>query len=180
MNKLRQMESETLMQLYAASNRAAFEILYERYSRKILGYLLKKVKNKDLAEDLLQTFFHNLHKVRTTFNPQFKLEAWFFTMAHNLIASHYRQQVSEKKMLQSLEPAAMENTGEEGEVDFSAIREAMEKLPKNQRDAIALRYFHADSFQTIAQKLDKKEDNIRKLVSRALARLRELLGYEKI
>ncbi len=179
MNNLNNSTSEELMEMYAASNTQAFEILYQRHSGKIFGYLMNKLKNTELAQDLLQLFFQNLHKARATYNSQYKLEAWFFTIAHNLITSQYRKMARERVMLGELATFPPVGGDCENELDLSAIQKAIVMLPGNQQEVLMGRYFRGESFKYMAERLNKKEANIRKLVSRATHKIKEILGHEK-
>jgi RNA polymerase sigma-70 factor (ECF subfamily) len=185
MNKLAELSSEVLMELYAANNALAFDILHQRYSGKMFGYLLKKVSNREVAQDLLQVFFQNVHQSRASYNPAYKLEAWFFALAHNLVVSHYRKCASETKMLDSIRFASGEGDklgGDFGneEVEWTMIEQALAKLPRDQREAMSLRYVSEESYPAIAQKMDRKEASVRKLVSRGILKLKEILHYEKV
>jgi RNA polymerase sigma-70 factor, ECF subfamily len=57
----------------------------------------------------------------------------------------------------------------------SALREALSRLPADEREVIVLRQFESLSFQEVGQRLDRSPEAARKLWSRAIARLQHML-----
>lgn len=75
-------------------NAIPFETLYEKYWNRVKWYLLNRVRNETLAEDLAQDVFQNAlgawQNFKSNGNP-YAEEAWVFKIAHNLFVDHYRK-----------------------------------------------------------------------------------------
>lgn len=58
------MTDEELMVAYKEGDVSAFQTLYKRHKRRLMGYLITKLKNLDEAEDVFQSVFVKLHAGR--------------------------------------------------------------------------------------------------------------------
>ena len=64
---------EELMETYKMGEVAAFDILFERHSGQVLGYLSRKLSSSKEAQDVLQDVFFKLHRSRHQYNsPSFR------------------------------------------------------------------------------------------------------------
>ncbi|MBN1514200.1 MAG: sigma-70 family RNA polymerase sigma factor [Phycisphaerae bacterium] len=83
-------------------------------------------------------------------------------------------------MTRLFEALAATSTSPSGAVDFAErerlLKQALDQLSADQREAISLRYFHQLNVAEAAAKMDRSERAVRSLCVRALIRLRELLG----
>jgi RNA polymerase sigma factor (sigma-70 family) len=73
-------------------DRAAFDAVFAAYRRRILGYLVRMTRRRDVAEDLLQDTFLRLAQHARQLLPDTRLAAWLFTVAHRLFVSWTRAQ----------------------------------------------------------------------------------------
>src|SRR5215211_6971161 len=67
---------ETLMAAYIAGDRAAFDQLFARHAPALLGMMRRHVRSGDLANDLLQQTFLQLHRARFDFKQGALLRPW--------------------------------------------------------------------------------------------------------
>src|SRR5262245_27646931 len=95
----REAKDEELMRLYCKGDERAFDELFTRYAGKIHGFLLRRVGNKALADDLLQRTFLRLHKSRDLYNPDEPFSPWLYTVANNLRRDDARAQMRNKAEL---------------------------------------------------------------------------------
>lgn len=172
---------EELMELYQKGDFMAFETLYIRHSPRIYEFLKKKTST-DIAHDLMQEVFAKLHKSRKTYNPQYPFLPWIFTVVRNTLTDFYKK--NESKMVLSSSSienhnieallATQENLMQDNKIgqDISHILMA---LPEQQRQVIELRYLQEWSFEQIANELQTSPENIRKIVSRSLKKMRSLI-----
>ncbi len=58
------MTDEELMVAYREGDLSAFQILYKRHKGRLMGYLIRKLKDLDEAEDVFQSVFVKLHAGR--------------------------------------------------------------------------------------------------------------------
>ena len=71
---------------------AAFDAVFAAYRRPLYGYLVRMMRRRDLAEDLLQDTFMRLAQHARRLAPDTRLTAWLYTVAHHLVVSWARAQ----------------------------------------------------------------------------------------
>src|SRR5580698_7692727 len=74
---------ESLMARFAAGEVAAFEELYRRHELKVWRYLERSVRNRAVADDLMQDVWFAVAREAANYRPAAKFTTWVFTIAHN-------------------------------------------------------------------------------------------------
>ena len=160
-------------------DKQAFGLLYKKYLDKLYRYALFRVnKNTFTAEDIVQqTFFKAWEKRHSFKSGKGTVQAWLYRIAHNLIIDFYRE--NDKTVTESEEVLAFTPDETDLEGSLLAIEEqetlmrAMEVLTDEQRSALTLKYIEDVSYAEISTIMNKNEPAVRKLVSRAINRLRK-------
>lgn len=169
-----------LLALYANNNdEKAFNKLWQKHKAKMFAVILNIVKERNLAEDLLQDTFIKI--VRTVqqghYNEEGKFLPWACRIAHNLAIDYFRK--SKKATWVELEDKKEINNHldfSEDSVEKVKIREELneklgkliENLPETQKEVLMMRHFADMSFQEIAQKTNVS-------INTALGRMRYAL-----
>lgn len=84
---------EKLMDYIQRGDRTAFDVLYERYSKRMLYYFHRMLGgNEEKAQDFLQDLFLKIVEKPDRFSTNHKFTSWIFTVAHNMCKNEYRQQ----------------------------------------------------------------------------------------
>src|SRR2546423_9386016 len=78
------------MAAYQAGNEAAFRELFERHSGSVYGFLIRRLGDRALAEDLYQEAFLRLHRARAAYDSRRPFRAWLFSIVHNLLTDAFR------------------------------------------------------------------------------------------
>jgi len=65
--------------------------LWNKFSESLRRFILNKVKNADLADDLLQETFIRIHSKIDSLRDETKVQAWVFQIARNIINDHFRK-----------------------------------------------------------------------------------------
>lgn len=169
MNSLETLEDEKLMLEYQADNYSAFEVLYRRHKSLVYSYIYKRLKNKDQVEEVFQNIFLKFHRSRELYDPKYKFLQWLYTLARSELYDFCK-----KKRLVTIsfdeEVFKVEEEFEIEDVDLSTLKE-------KERLAIELRYFEEQEYEEIAKLLQTSQSNARKIVSRAILKLKtKLLG----
>ena len=91
------MTDEQLVKAYAQGSNEAFDTLLKRHQDRIFNYILRIVKNEEVANDIFQeTFVKAILTIKQgKYTENGKFPAWISRIAHNLIIDHYRQEKSE-------------------------------------------------------------------------------------
>lgn len=166
---------EQLMKLYQQGNEEAFRQLYERHSKKIYGYLKRKIGNNEKTAEVYQEAFIKIHKTKFLYKENFLVLPWFFTIAKSVLIDELRKE----KKNQVLEEEVYDLIKAESEISINPptdVDEMINQLPEVQKQALKLRYVNENTFEEIAETLNLKSDNVRKIISRGINRLRQLVS----
>jgi len=172
---------ERLLVEAAKADLSKFDALYELHFERVYFFIVNRVHDRAIAEDLTSEVFHkalaNLPTYEWRGTP---FSAWLFRIASNAIADQYkranREQQADDDVLDSPEPSTFsskELDSLELQVHFFRL---VEKLPAIQRRVVCERFIEERSIKEIAQRLKKSEGAIKQLQFRALQTLREQLG----
>ena len=163
------------MLLYAGSKEEAFREIYARFSGRIYGYFLSKLRSKENSDDLVQEFFRKVHEHRSEYDPKYKVEAWFFTIARNLLFSFFRKSKHGEIEFNENKIKPVITKADDPSVDLARLEMALEKLPREEQKLLRLRYFNEAEFEELAERFGKTEVNIRKIISRSIEKIRKVL-----
>jgi len=163
-------------------NAEAFGAFYRRYEKPILGYLLARVRNGEIAADLTSEVFAAALEAAGSFesarNGSGSASGWLFTIAHNtLVSSLRRGRVADaaRRRLGALEPLVLDDQDIERVLAVGSSDSWLEmlgELPAGERDAIVGRVVEEREYAELAHELGCSTLVVRKRVSRGLARLR--------
>jgi RNA polymerase sigma-70 factor, ECF subfamily len=177
---------QALIVAIAAGDSNALEQLYDRYALVVYRVALRMLKNRELAEDVVQEVFWRVWRRSASFaNDRGRVTQWLFGIAHNLCIDELRRmRVRPAPIYEDVEhPVIQQLIDEHTDVPAAAwtteqrrvITEAMRELPAAQRQAIALAYFGGMSHQEIATKLNRPLGTIKTRVRLGLHKLGGLL-----
>jgi RNA polymerase sigma factor (sigma-70 family) len=152
-----------LVSLYQTGNEEAFEMLLLRHKSRIYTAIYLIVKDRYVAEDLLQeTFIKVVNTIKSgRYNEEGKFLPWLSRVAHNLAIDHFRKRkrypeiVLEdgSRVFNSLDFA--EESYESAQVfkeTKSRMRDLIKELPKEQKHVLIMRHYLQMSFQEIADR----------------------------
>lgn len=160
----------------------AFGEIYMRYFDRIYGYLRVIIGDDHEAQDATQQVFTRAYEALPRYVDRGEpFRAWLFTIARNYAITEVRKRsritvadIREVERRRDLDPEA-ETRALEWITDFE-LMVFVERLPPPQRHALILRYMFDLTNTEIAAILDRSEDDVRKLQSRAILYLRERLS----
>ncbi len=172
----------------AQTDPQVFGEVFDMYYPAIFGYILRRVGNVELAEDIAsQVFLKALKKLWQFQWRSIPFSAWLYRIASNEIAYYFRTQhkpaVSLDIMLQDegYEPPDHSDFQEElmqaeeelaRHKDFLMVQQRLKELPAHYQEVIALRFFEHKKIEDIAIILGKKPGTVKSLLSRGLEKLR--------
>lgn len=168
--------------LKAKHDISAFEYLYDKYFLQIYKFVMLRVKNKDIAHEIVSDVFYKaMSKIHLFKWRSIPFSSWLYRIAINEISNYYRREKKKIKLVGELyiekehfeSPPDMDET-----MNYEFIREYIKDLPQRDQDVIILRYFEKKSFQEISQIIGKKEGYIRVILHRALKKLEQILPKE--
>ncbi|MEU4802279.1 sigma-70 family RNA polymerase sigma factor [Actinosynnema sp. NPDC023587] len=159
----------------------AFGALYDRYVDVVFRYVLFRVGDRTLAEDVTsETFLRALRSIGSISYQGRDVGAWFVTIARNIVFDHvkssrYRLEVTTAEPADNREVTS----GPEQEVLTGAanaeLLKCVAQLGEDQRECITLRFIQGLSVAETAAKMGRNEGAIKALQHRAVRRLAQLL-----
>lgn len=161
---------------------AAFDAVFAAYRRRIFAYLVRMTRRRDVAEDLVQDVFLRLAQHGTRLQPDTRLGAWLFTVAHRLVVSWTRAQGVRAQLagdLPSHEPAGSARSPLDALADTEAQRaleRALAALSPAHREVALLVGVEGLAPSEVAAILDLKPEAVRQRLARARAELAAALG----
>ena len=144
------------------------EDLFERCERRLGRYLAQMVRDRSLAEDLLQEAFCVALRSGSQLASARNQEAWLFGVARNLALQALRKRRRFQLALSRI-PFRSHVSDDPGEV--VATRELLEVLTPDDRSLVLLRYLHGFSAIELAEVTGLTADAVRQRLSRARKRL---------
>jgi len=170
-----------LVELAQRGDKEAFAQLYDVYVDTVFRYVLVRVANRALAEDLTsETFLRAMRRI-DSFTWQGKdIAAWFVTIARNLIADHvksakFRFEVATADMRDADERVDAPDTEVLTRLRDERLVSAIKQLGSDQAECITLRFLQGLSLADTARVLDKSEGAVKQLQLRATRALRKAL-----
>lgn len=167
-----------LIQKAQKGDTEALEKLIDWYYDNIFSYLFRKVGSIELAEDLTQEVFLRLVKTLSRYRPTGKFSNYVFTIAVNAANDYFRKnKLFIHEELNSVDIDAgidIEGILIEQEQHIR-LKEALEKLPDMQKDAILLRYFHNMKIKNIAKITGTNPSTVKSRISQGLNKLKIIL-----
>ena len=170
-----------LVRAAQAGDMNAFSDLFDRYYDVVFRYVLFRMNDRTLAEDVTQeTFLRALRRITSVTYQGRDIGAWFVTIARNLIFDHVK---SSRYRLESTTSDIVELSpsthGPEQQVLDMATNEELlrcvRKLNADQQECISLRFLQGLSVAETAKIMDRNEGAVKALQHRAVRRLAQLL-----
>ncbi len=148
------LSDDQLMVSFGRGDQLAFDTLYARYKQPLYGYLFRNCGNEASIDELFQDIWLRVVASAPRYKRKGRFRSWIFTLAHHCIVDYYR-----KTGRQSVEQPGDEDLphrmSTEGDVQVSevlnAVREAIDSLPLDQRQAFCLREESGFSIKEIAE-----------------------------
>src|SRR5277367_1173302 len=81
---------EELMARYGRGDAAAFEALYRRHEMRIWRYLERNVRNRAIADELMQEVWFAVARDAARYEPTARFTTWLFTIAHHRMIDSIR------------------------------------------------------------------------------------------
>lgn len=149
----------------------AFATLFARHRAPLYGYLLRMTRQPEAADEVFQEAFLSVHRARSTWSSaDGSFRSWLYRIATNALRDGQRRRLRRPEVLTD----DLDRPVFDAPLGRIAIDRAILDLPENLRDAFLLALAGFDHNE-VAASLDISPDNARARVSRARARLRELL-----
>ena len=164
---------EQLLTLLGQGNKAAFDLIYNRYFDRLTIYLYKVVKDADETKDLVQELFISLWMRQDELHAIESLQRYLFTSAQYLGLKYVKDNVRKNDFLKSLgefyTPTSSSFVEQLNANQLSSsINNEIEKLPAKMKEVFILSREENLSHKLIAQKLMISDKTVKKQINNAL------------
>ncbi|MCB9566195.1 MAG: RNA polymerase sigma factor [Myxococcales bacterium] len=179
------------MERYIDGDARAYARVHATLGRRLRGFLLRILSDREIVEDLLQVTFLKAHLARDRFtlqggDPDGAVQAWYFAIARNAAMDHLRREYRKSRREvkhgapdgDDLDPMAkiadqgptVEELGLDRERELEIVERvqaAIARLPEGQREVVELHKLQGMSMAEVAERLDLREGAVRVRAHRA-------------
>jgi RNA polymerase sigma-70 factor (ECF subfamily) len=178
--ELRKLADEELVQLVAASDADAFEVVFERHADAAFALAYRMCGRRSVAEDVTQEAFLALWRgARRYDRTRGSVRTWALGIVHNRAVDalrrssvHDRRRVHEEGAEEALEAPERTDVQAIGNAASAELRGALGQLPLEQRRVIELAYFGGFTHVEIASMLDTPVGTVKGRMRLGLQKLR--------
>jgi RNA polymerase sigma-70 factor, ECF subfamily len=164
---------------------AAFDILVDRWQRKIRGAVYRVVRSEEEAQDIVQEAFLKAFRGLNSFKREARFSSWLYQIAINLSRDRLRRRKTRNWVslddLDEASPTGSPRAQADGErwVEVLEVQErvasAVAALPEEQREAVILKEYQGLTFPEIAEIQGVPISTVKTRLYRGLSVLRERL-----
>jgi len=173
------LELRDMLERAQRGDAAAFSDLYRRYAGLVLRFLVARLRDPELAQDLTQEVFIRVLKAIGTFKYQGEKSflSWIYAIASNVMISYIRRRKAPHLSLEDeinlADPAGQDAVS--SIFNRVSLQQAMSKLTDDQQQVLTLRFYGDMSNAEIARQLNKTEGAVKALQHRALQSLQQII-----
>ena len=147
---LKNLTDEALMLQFASGETAAFERLFDRYERRVFGFIRRYINDDHIAKELSQETFIRVIGSANRYTPTAQFSTWVLRIARNLCTDHARKKRPEKERVnkpsEDSNSAVSRLPATTGDADKALLNQeirtrleaAVSLLPEKQREVLSL------------------------------------------
>jgi RNA polymerase sigma-70 factor (ECF subfamily) len=186
-------DEELLLRYRSRGDRRAFDVLVHRYEKELFGYLRHYLGNAEMAEDVFQQTFLQVHLKCKQFEPGRRVRPWLYTVATNQAIDYQRR--NRRHRMASLDRSSRNNTEEEtgslaalldspepnppqraeSAEQYAQVRQAVDDLPEQTKQVVLLVYFQGLKYREAAEALSIPVGTVKSRLHAAIHKLSETL-----
>ena len=158
-----------------SDNSASTEQVWRLLSDQLRSFLLRRVSDDQVADDLLQETFVRIHRTLHDQHEVERIPSWVFQIARNLVIDHYRSKSHSTTDLTDTRAVADEEQDNLNELVAGWLPQMIAQLPEKYREAVELYELKGVSQQGIASELGLSLSGAKSRVQRGREKLKSLL-----
>lgn len=176
-------DHEAALLACARGDRAALKRLYDREARWLLGVVLRIVRDRATAEDVLQDAFLQIWRRAETYRPELgSARGWIYTVVRHQALSEVRKPGRELALDDEAMAAAVEHHSASTwdangfTSEAAALQPCLEALDEPKRNSIVLAFVEGYTHEQIAKSLGTPLGTVKSWIRRGLQSLKECLS----
>jgi RNA polymerase sigma-70 factor (ECF subfamily) len=187
-------DEKLLLSYQESADEGVFAELVRRYEKELYGYLRHYLGSAEMAEDVFQLTFLQIHLKCEQFEPGKKVRPWLYTVATNQAIDYQRQNRrhrmssldrtvsrSEENSSSLVDALGGDDRGPAADVESAeqheALRRAVNALPEPLRQVVVLVYFQGLKYREAAQVLALPVGTVKSRMHVAMQKLTDSLAY---
>lgn len=175
-------ESRLLKELKKGEH-AAFEVLFERYSKPLYQFSLSYLKSKEAAEDIVQEAFLKIWNNRKEIKTDTSFQAYLFTIALNAVRKYFNKLSRVNELKHDL---LIDFSGKKPEFDersdyqalLDKLDELIRQMPEKRREVFIKKKIEEKSLKEISEELHITTKTVEYHITEAMKFLKE--EFEKL
>ena len=182
---------QVLIKNFLNGDNKSFEELLSRHKNRVFAFIMSKVKNRDITEDIFQdTFIKVINSLKKgKYNEEGKFLPWMMRISHNLVIDHFRKESKMRKIRPTSEFDIFDilDDGRKNQQDLmiqtqvhADLNILIEQLPEDQKEVLKMRYFEDLSFKKISELTGASINTALGRMRYALINLRKLAEKQHI
>lgn len=186
-------DEDLLTEYRLTGGHAYFEELTRRYETELYRFLYGRTGNRETAEDVFQLTFFAVHQKCELFEEGRSFRPWLYRIAVNQMIDHRRKERRHQAVSLDAdrsndgqegatlgatlaEEGISPNQSAEGSEEAAILREAIQLLPRVQREALQLVYFRGMTYRQAAEELNVPFKTVTTRLGAAKKRLAAMLA----
>ncbi len=168
----------------ATKDRAAMHALYARHNVRVFRFLMGRMRNEALAEEITNEVFLEVWQKAGRYEGRSAVSTWLLAIAHNKAMSQLRKKREDELQDEVAEQIA--DSGDDPEVreqkrsKAELMRETINALSDEHREIIDLVYYHEKSVREAAEVIGIPEATVKTRMHYARKQLGEMMRNEGI
>ena len=175
MKKQDKNEINQLFEEFKSGKKEVLEEIYNKYQKVIYGIAFGILKNKDDAEDIVQSVFIKLHTLDKTKLPENNIPSWMYTLTKNEALQFLRKQKNNID-LDSIYDLEAPNNEINQLIAQETYNKLISKLSSKEKEIVSLKIISNLSFEQISQLLGEKTGTIKWRYYKAIYNLKLIMS----
>lgn len=169
------MNESSLYDLLRYQDRTAFTYLYDSYSPAVFGEIIRIVKNREAAEDLLQEVFIAIWQKGNQYDPgKGRLFTWMISIARNRCIDHLRKAENNSHNFISGKPVVTDELqGENAGLELSILFKNHSGLSQRHIELIRLVYLYGYTHSEASVKCGIPLGTVKTILRKFIAQTRK-------
>ncbi|RLQ95056.1 RNA polymerase sigma factor SigX [Falsibacillus albus] len=165
---------------------SVFKRIYTKYHQDVFQFLIYMVKNRELAEDLVQEVYIRVLKSYQNFEGKSSEKTWLFSIARNVAIDYFRKQKGWRGKLihrfdwsSNKEAVGEHQLPDEIAMQNETIRQlyaGLDQCSTDQKSVIIMRYLNDLTIYETAEVLGWTESKVKTTQHRALKKLKKVMN----
>jgi RNA polymerase sigma-70 factor (ECF subfamily) len=186
--KYAQHTDEALMQLVKEKNAQAFEVVYDRYAKRLYNYFLRMLwKDREKARDFTQDLFAKIADRPELFDPTRTFTTWIYSIAHNMCKNEYAKHEVRTRVHKDIKSGEafteypLGGKGMDKSEFMQELKSALDDMDEVKRTTFTLRFDQELTIPEIAEVMQCNEGTVKSRIFYILKDLSvKLKAYEGI